>query len=410
MKSTLLRVLLLVFSVAVCITAMEWTLRLTHYGSIRHLSGEHVLRGPHPTRGWALIPGRSAYQRSMDYAVQVDINEQGLRDRPHEYTPAPGVFRVVVLGDSFMEAYQVRLEQSLPFLLQERLVDRQVEVINLGVGGYGTAQELLSLEEEGLLYRPDLVVLAFFAGNDIQNNSRSLQTELFGEDHPKTFARPYAHVPDLDAAIEWTPPDYARIRREAAAAERRRHGIGRAFVRFLQPTVLANLVRQAVARVAARLGSPPAPPEAFFGWPFLEHFENPQWDEAWRVTRRLILEASRVSAAAGADFAVLMVPGKVQVDPAFRALASAQYPGIRLDETRVNRALAEFCEDHEIVLVDPTAVFSGLTAAGESLYYELEDHHWNALGHSVATDFLIQGLDAQGLLPAGPQRAPGKSR
>ncbi len=391
--------LVLLVTLAVCITAMEWTLRVLRYGSIAHLSGEHVLRGPHPTRGWALLAGERAYQRSLDYAVEVVINDLGQRDRPHAYEREAGVFRAVVLGDSFMEAYQVPLEQSLPFLLQERLSDRRVEVINLGVGGYGTAQQLLALEEEGLRYRPDLVVLAFFTGNDIQNNSRALQTELFGEDHAESYARPYARTASLTGAIEWTPPDYARISREAEKAQRRRASPWRAAIRFVQPTVLANLVRQAFGRIGTWVGLPPAPPKAYFGRTLLEDFESPAWDEAWLVTQRLILEMKRVSAAAGADFALLVVPGKLQVDPAFRAQASAQYGGVRLDVGRVNRGLTDFCEENDVALIDPTPRLASRTEAGEQFYYQLEDHHWNPLGHDVATDLLIRGLDEQDLLP-----------
>lgn len=402
MSPKLARVLLLVVSLVVSITAMEWVLRLARYGSLDALSGEHVLRGPHPTRGWTLIPGQEAYQRSRDYAVLVKINEKGLRDRPHEYEPAPGVFRIVVLGDSFMEAYQVPLEASLPFRLQEELQDRHVESVNLGIGGYGTAQEVLYLEEEGLRYRPDLVLLAFFTGNDIQNNSEPLQAELFGADDVKAYARPYAHATSLTGPLEWTPPDYARMLREAEAKQRERASpIHRAF-RFVQPVVLANLVGQAWARTAARLGAPPAPPAAHFGWPFLEGYQSEIWDEAWLDTRRLMLEGQRVARDAGAAYVIAVVPAKVQVDPAFRELAKAQYQGVKFDETRVNRALRKFCAEHDIPLFDPTATFARHIAAGEPLYYHLEDHHWNAAGHALATEELIRFLDGEGLLPRPP--------
>ena len=74
--------------------------------------------------------------------------------------------------------------------LADLLAPRGVEVLNLGVGGYGTAQQLLTLEEDGLRYRPDLVVLGFFLGNDVQNNSRAIETGLQGEEARTTFARP----------------------------------------------------------------------------------------------------------------------------------------------------------------------------------------------------------------------------
>ena len=131
-------------------------LRLTRYGSLAPLSGERSLRVPHPTRGWTLAPGREAFQRTRDYAVRVEVNDKGLRDRAREYEPAPGVHRIVLLGDSFMEAYQVPLEQSFSQRLEAALAPHRSEVVNLGIGGYGTAQQLIYLQEEGLRYEPVL--------------------------------------------------------------------------------------------------------------------------------------------------------------------------------------------------------------------------------------------------------------
>ena len=141
MTRVLQNALLARVAIAFAVSLMECGLRLRDYGSIVRLSGEHVLRFPDPVRGWILLPGRTAYQRTRDYGVSVTINDKGLRDRAHAYAPDPGVFRIIVLGDSFMEAYQVPLEQSLPYRLQEALADRSVEVVNLGVGGYGPERE-----------------------------------------------------------------------------------------------------------------------------------------------------------------------------------------------------------------------------------------------------------------------------
>ncbi len=398
MKPALFRVLLLVLSAAFSISLMECALRLQTYGGITPLAGEHVLRMPHETRGWTLRPGDKAHQRNLDFDVTVEINEQGLRDRPHAYDKPAGTRRIVVLGDSFMEAYQVALEESLPHRLQESLADRDVEVINLGVGGYGTAQELRALREEGLLYAPDLVVLAFFTGNDIQNNSRSLQIDTFGAEDPKVWGRPYARAADASAPLSWTEPDAARMRAAAEKAERKRASWLRRAWKLVEPTVLANRVQQLFARAAARAGAPPADPRAHFGWPFLEHFESPVWDDAWLVTQRLILELRDVSRAADADFVLLIVPAKLQVEADFRELARGQYPGVAFDENRINRALESFASQHDIPLYDPTAALVARSEQGERVYYQIEDHHWNALGHEIVTAGLVDMLEREGLL------------
>jgi lysophospholipase L1-like esterase len=328
-----------------------------------------------------------------------------MRDRPHDPLPAPGTFRIVVLGDSFMEAYQVALEQSLPYLLQERLASRGVEVLNLGVGGYGTAQALLALEEEGLRYRPDLVVLAFYAGNDVQNNSHAIEAALHGEEEATTFARPYARASALDAELAWRPPDRARLEPYARRWRERKDSFLDALRRTLQPAMVANLVEQATARLQSQLGGKDAfDPQLLFGRLFLREVSDPEalrlWDEAWMATRRLLLEIDRVSHAAGARFAVLIVPTQFQVDPGALAAVQAAYPDLDFDPLRINRELADFCADAGIPLLDPVAAFAREEAAGRSTYYALEDRHWNAAGQALATDLLAEFLVERGLVPS----------
>lgn len=405
MRRALARALLLLGSVLFSVATFECGLRLFHTGSLRGLSGEHSLRMPHATRGWALEPDASSFQRTRDYGVLVRTNALGMRDRPHDPLPAPGTFRILVLGDSFMEAYQVPLEQSLPWLLQEELAPRGVEVLNLGVGGYGTAQALLALQEEGLGYRPDLVVLAFFAGNDVQNNSWAIEAALHGEDEPTTFSRPYARASSLDAPLEWRPPDRARLEPHARRWRERRHSSLDALRRALQPAMVANLVERATASLWSRLTSREAyDPQLLFGWPFLREVSDPDaarlWDDAWTSTRRLLLEIDRVARSAGARFAVLIVPTPMQVDARVLAAVEAAYPELDFDPLRINRELDRFCAEAGIPLLDPTAALAREEAAGRPMYYRLEDRHWNASGQRFATDLLAEFLVERGLVPS----------
>ena len=133
-------------------------------------------RVPDPRFGWVLAPGANYVNRLPEEAVPVSYNADGWRDQPRAQDKAKGVMRVLVLGDSFMEAYSVRFEDALPARL-ERLIgtaERRVEVINLGVGGYGTLQEYLVFNAVGRGYQPDVVVLAMFLGNDLIDNSQEL--------------------------------------------------------------------------------------------------------------------------------------------------------------------------------------------------------------------------------------------
>ncbi len=103
--------------------------------------------------------------------VLVTYNERGLRDRPI-LPKAEGEFRILALGDSVTfgagvpqhEIFTTRLEQLLPGRLH-----RPVRVINGGVGGYNTVQEVTYFKREGITLEPDLVLLTYI-GNDIEEN------------------------------------------------------------------------------------------------------------------------------------------------------------------------------------------------------------------------------------------------
>jgi lysophospholipase L1-like esterase len=102
-------------------------------------------------RGFFEWPGRS--------------NRRGFRDRDHAPDKPPGAFRIAVLGDSIAAGYQVeRTEEAFPARLEEllrRRGHREVEVLNFGVTGYNTAQEVETLRVHALDFDPDLVLLAW---------------------------------------------------------------------------------------------------------------------------------------------------------------------------------------------------------------------------------------------------------
>lgn len=130
---------------------------------------------PHPAYGWRHPPGRTGlwYDGTGEFKVHVRINSKGLRDVEHAYEKPPGVYRILILGDSYMEALQVELEQTFARLLEEHLnrySDRRIEVINSGVAGWGTDNELLYFRNEGYKYHPDLVLLAFTTCNDVRES------------------------------------------------------------------------------------------------------------------------------------------------------------------------------------------------------------------------------------------------
>jgi hypothetical protein len=137
------------------------------------------------TRGWKLLAGASGWQTEEGRAY-VSVNRWGYRGPEWTRTKPPGTLRIAVLGDSFVEAQQVAEQNTACALIQQELSSqlssfephhplKRVEVMNFGVDGYGTAQEFFTLTEDVWQFSPDVVVLAFFPGNDVRNNSAVLE-------------------------------------------------------------------------------------------------------------------------------------------------------------------------------------------------------------------------------------------
>ena len=120
--------------------------------------------------------GRNPY--CIEFRVPVTTNSFGFRDRPRAIEKPPDTTRIAVLGDSFIEAIQVPLEQTVTSQLEARLKSRfpdaAIEVMNFGVSNYGVGQYLLLYQSYVRTFKPDFVVV--FAS--YLNFSRTMQREL----------------------------------------------------------------------------------------------------------------------------------------------------------------------------------------------------------------------------------------
>jgi len=104
--------------------------------------------------------------------------------------------RVLSLGDSHTQGYEVHQDATFSAVLERYLRSHgtRAEVLNAGVSGFSTAEELAFLENEGYKYQPDVVVLAFYA-NDFEDN---LKADLFGLDKAGGLVEhKHEHIPGV---------------------------------------------------------------------------------------------------------------------------------------------------------------------------------------------------------------------
>jgi hypothetical protein len=113
----------------------------------------------HPLRGWTVMPN-VRNMTPFGPGKFVNSNSNGLRGTTeYDYARTPGKQRILVLGDSFTFGTDVSDNETFSHDLESALPN--TEVLNMGVQGYGQDQMLLYLQEEGVKYHPDIVLLGF---------------------------------------------------------------------------------------------------------------------------------------------------------------------------------------------------------------------------------------------------------
>jgi lysophospholipase L1-like esterase len=299
-----------------------------------------------PVLGWSLRPGAGAWEVDEGFAW-TRINSHGYRDRDRSLSKPEGVYRVAVLGDSITEASQVSMDKTFVSLTEEEMNrrkccgERQVEVLNFGIPGYGTAQELILLRERVWKFNPDMIVLQFYAGNDLFNNLRELN--ISSPDKTPYFILKDGKL-ELDESFRQGRafnPTYIKLK-----------GIG---ADIMNSSVLLQLVYK-MSRIYAQRGTlarlnaegqstasadPNAPPPEYQRFLSFLPPRIPSMVEAWRVTETLILEMDKEVRSHNVPLLIMIAPSGHQIHPdpqtheAYRAkynIESLEYADERIEQ------------------------------------------------------------------------------
>ncbi|HZO28119.1 MAG TPA: hypothetical protein VFH48_19255 [Chloroflexota bacterium] len=338
----------------------------------------------HPVVGHYHVPGSSTWIREPEFTTHLRFNRYGLRGPELAAQRSSAIPRLLLLGDSFLEAKQVAELDALPYRLDVALQDWQktsAEMMNAGTFDWSQVHEYLFLQYAGPTLRPNLVIQFFYVGNDVGDLWPRSRGEL------RDLERPVATVDD-DGHLQF--PEWRRRTQDQSdlllGALSRRSTVFRAY----ETGVVDKL------RYRERDG------QGIEGQ-MLELFrfkETPQETRAWKTVEALLLATRNEAERQGARYALVIVPGKWQVHREdWQALIAAHEEP---DDDRwvlrgPNRRLAQLAEAHQIPVLDLLPPLREAAGSGRRLYYGV-DIHWNAAGHEVAARAVANFLASSGLL------------
>jgi len=309
-----------------------------------------------------LVPnaGFSGTIKSLDYEVPIQINQLTLRGPSPENTT--GTVNWMAVGDSFTMAVQVPEEKTFAGLLGTQ---QDVQIWNGGVDGYSTWQSTLRYVRADKQIEIDKVILTFFLGNDlfdntifphqIQQPSRFPEGSLIPRD-PVPFSTRillrhsyiYAHYRVWNSRNELKSGDNpSRERWRSELAIFTRSG--------------ANKLQQLI----------------------------PQTRQALTQLRDTVRER-------GDELIVAIAP------PAFaihteRAEATFSVVGLDAGQAELNapnRAVKNILQQLQVPMCELTPALQAAEANGESLYFTY-DGHWTEAGHAVVANTLQHCMGSQ---------------
>jgi lysophospholipase L1-like esterase len=342
----------LIFLVVAAAAVAEVAYRIfTPRQEVFDLTGLHEFR---PDREWLYGP-RPGIETEL-FGTHYRINTDGFRGPRHPRSRPPGGLRILVLGDSIAFGFGVREEETFPRVLETLLAkiatEGTVEVINLGVGGYNTWNEARLLEDIGVEYQPDLVMVQFSI-NDLND-----PTNHFGAQTNLVFGA----IPD--AAF----PNPARSM-----------GVASTHMALVRTCHLSELCGALHQRIANR--REPRPITLDSARATATPVENTDRVE-WRWLEERYQEMSQTAAGVGARFAILAFPYRDQVR------GVGPHP--------VAMQLASLARRNDWILVNPLGAFRRARRQNEHLFLDL--WHPTIVGHRIAAAEALHELTCSGPL------------
>ena len=354
---------------------------------------------------WSRFTGTAPYVNSTVHAYMYDVegnvvydnlinfNAKGTRGSEPQYEKPENVYRILIIGDSFVEALQVADDQTFYALLQDELdasitTQNQFEVIAVGRTGWSPLQEAIFYEVEGYKYNADLVIQLFYINDVADSYPTVFYPDINNTNYDYIFENDTIRL--VDTNLESLPPNNPRILYNALPEILRETNLAQYYIRKTDPPEPVLTPGGVLTRTH---------PQFYI---YVTDPEPEGYAEAWeRVEQGLTILANQVEDDGG----------KLVVMPIFLGAEMVQnvsnwFPelveGWQWDDGLPERRLSEILADTSADLVPTRPIFEAYAdvVGGEvyQLIYIPEDGHFNALGHKLTKDTILNYLITNGII------------
>jgi hypothetical protein len=370
------RLLLIVVPLVLVCALLEVVLRTAHPFGARVSWTE-----PDREIGWRFTPGREYwFFGENDHAITGRINSMGWRDRERSPEKPPGTYRIAVIGDSYVEAFQVELDSTFAALAEAAYRgspvsgSETVEVMNIGRSGMGPAEELVVLARL-IRSRPDRVLLLFTPHNDIADVNPATASNL---------CRPFLY--HREDGLAW----------DTSFTRRRDFRIREAINPLKQHSALFSLIAErynswrlarAMERTAAEPGGLTREQSLCTDEPDSVFARN------YALCKLAIARMARMCQTNGIRFELACVPLAYRPED----VEHLRSVDASFDPEFFDRDLAALADSSGFSFTPLTADFALRSRRGVKLQWQ----HWNYAGHRAAFRRLLD--------PAAAPRGPGAS-
>ncbi|MCD4822976.1 MAG: SGNH/GDSL hydrolase family protein [Phycisphaerae bacterium] len=320
--------------------------------------------------------------------VLLQYNEHGFRGESFPVQKPKGEVRIVLLGDSFVEARQVEEDKTMSRVLQQQIGRENVRVINAGCSAYTTTTEYLLLKHHIARFSPD-VVIVLFAFNDYCDNY------WYGQycDYPNVFTN---GLPEKCMPAAYAESSQA-MRKSTLWEKICAHSAILSWLKYKSTQADARIHRLKVWKAVVET-------DQFHKSSLRVHKTNlsPEEKKVLDFTHQGVLEMKRLCQEQGIAFGLAIIPFPIQINASENSVGKKVWgyePDQVMNETVYQERLKSFAKANAIPVLDLLPAFRKATPNKE-LFLNIDGHlaeEGNALIAKECLPFLKTFFKGKGI-------------